>query len=120
MLKKSLAAIPAFTAGDETRLKEVLHPKNDPVDLAYSLAHAELEPGRQSLPHRLLGRSEVYYILSGTGEAYAGGERVLLVPGDVVLIPAGVEQYVVNTGREMLRFLCLVSPPWREEEERVE
>ncbi len=120
MLKKSLAAIPAFTAGDETRLKEVLHPENDPVDLSYSLAHAELEPGRRSLPHRLRKRSEVYYILSGTGEAFVGGERVPLAPGDVLLIPAGVDQYVVNTGRESLQFLCVVSPPWKQEDEMID
>ncbi len=53
MIKKSLNEIPVFTAGDLTKLREVLHPNNDPVDLPYSLAWASIEPGQQSLSHVL-------------------------------------------------------------------
>jgi mannose-6-phosphate isomerase-like protein (cupin superfamily) len=119
MIKKSIATIPPFTAGDHTLIREVLHPKNDGVPMSYSLAHAELEAGKASLPDRLMERSEVYIILEGEGTAYVDGQATHLQAGDVLFIPAGAEQYVDNTGTQTVRFLCIVDPAWSEESEIV-
>ncbi len=119
MLYKSIAEVPSFRASDDTILQEVVHPKNDPVVLPYSLAHASLEPGCRSLPHILRKSDELYIIVSGEGLAFLAGEEVKLKAGDVLLIPAGSEQYVVNTGAAPLRFLCIVSPPWSAGDEAV-
>ena len=112
--------VTAFAAGDETLLKEVLHPKNERLDLPYSLAHASLEPGERSLSHRLQSSTEVYVVLEGRGRVTCDGERQEVTPGAVVLIPPGAEQHVLNTGKTTLRFLCIVSPPWSEEDEVVD
>ncbi len=120
MLLKWINQVPAFTAGDETRIREVLHPKNENLDLPYSLAHASLEPEEHSLPHRLRSSTEVYIVLEGRGLVLCDEEQRKLEPGAVVLIPPGAEQQVLNTGTTTLRFLCIVSPPWRAEDERVE
>ena len=117
MIKKTIAEIMPFTAGDDTLIREVLHPKNEGVPMAYSLAHAELESGKASLPHRLLDRSEVYIILEGEGTAYVDGQAAVLRAGDVLFIPAGAEQYLDNTGTSTIRFLCIVDPAWSKETE---
>ena len=119
MLKKTIKDVPAFTAGDDTHLREVLHPKNDPVPLNYSLAHATLQPGQASLPHRLLHRSETYIILKGAAVATVDEQEISLAAGEVLYIPAGARQSVRNVGAEVLEFLCIVDPPWAADEEEV-
>lgn len=119
MLKKSLLQIPAFTAGDDTWLREWLHPKNDAVNIPYSIAFAELEPGKSSLPHILQTCTEVYLVIAGVGIAYVGGEAHPVQANDLVLIPAGMEQSVENVGNDTLRFICIVSPPWAAEDEAI-
>lgn len=118
-LFKSLLENPEFIAGDDTRIREVLHPKNDGIESAYSLAHASLDPGKSSLPHALNEQSELYYILRGSGVAYINEEAYPMTVGDSLLIPKGAKQYMVNEGDEVLDFLCVVSPPWRKEDEQV-
>ncbi len=119
MTIKQLADIRSFIAGDATQIREVLHPKNGDPSEPYSLAHASLEPGQASLPHILEGSSEVYVIQAGTGSAYVNQVKCELRPGTVVHIPAGVEQYVVNEGEDLLQFWCIVSPPWHQSQELV-
>lgn len=119
MLKKSLSDIESFIAGDETIIREWLHPKNDRVDISYSIAFAEVSPGTASLRHILKTSSEVYIILEGEGIAHIGGETQAVKRGDLVLIPAGKEQFIENTGTDNLRFICVVSPPWSKDDEVV-
>lgn len=117
MLFKVLSQIPAFTASDDTLIREWLHPKNDGVDLPYSLALAELEPGAASLPHILQRSAEIYILLEGEGTAHVSGQAQRLQAGELLLIPVGAEQWIENTGTTILKFLCIVSPPWSEEDD---
>ena len=39
--------------------------------------------------------------------------------GAVVYVPPGMKQSLVNTGTEMMEFLCFVDPAWRIEDEEV-
>jgi mannose-6-phosphate isomerase-like protein (cupin superfamily) len=119
MVYKHLQDVTAFLAGDATHIREVLHPDKESVDINYSLAFATLEPGMASLPHVIQGSVEVYIITEGHGTAFIGGEERVLLPGVVLAIPAGVEQFVRNEGSGPLRFWCIVSPPWRAENESV-
>lgn len=119
MIFKHLDAIPTFTAGDATLIREWLHPKNDAVNIPYSIAFATLEPGASSLPHTLKTSTEVYLVMEGEGIAHVGGEAQAMQTNDLVLIPAGVEQYVENVGNTHLKFICIVSPPWSNEDEVV-
>lgn len=110
-----------FTALDGTTLCEFLHPQRgvDAPALSYSLAHAKLAPGERSLPHRLRSSSEVYLILAGEGCMTINGESVAVHPGQAVYTPPNAVQSLHNTGDTELVFYCLVSPPWRAEDEEL-
>ena len=107
-----------FLAGDHTRLKELLHPNRQPLDLRYSLALALVEPGLSSLRH-VLKNSEVYYIIRGEGIMSIDGEEAPVGPGQAVYIPPGSEQFITNTSSADLEFICIVDPAWREEDEVI-
>jgi mannose-6-phosphate isomerase-like protein (cupin superfamily) len=119
MFKKSLSDIPSFIAGDKTIIKEFVHPKNDAVDVNYSLAHAVVEVGKASEPHILTKSSELYVILSGEGELFVEKEAVILRGGETALVPAGATQWIRNVGDVPLAFYVIVSPPWDEGQEVV-
>lgn len=119
MFKKSLKDIPSFVAGDKTLIQEFVHPKNDNVDLAYSLAHAIVTVGESSEPHILKTNSELYIILEGEGEIYIGDDKAILRGGDTALVPKGVMQWIKNIGEVDLKFYVIVSPPWSAEEEDI-
>lgn len=108
-----------FTAGDNCRLRELLHPDRQPVGLRYSLAHARVAPGQTTWRHRLRTASEVYYILEGQGEMRIGDETAPVRAGQAVYIPPDAEQCITNTGDADLVFLCIVDPAWRADDEQV-
>ncbi len=108
---KKLDHVPTIIAGDLTKLKEILHPKNDEVDLPYSLAFATLEVGESSLKHQL-SSTEVYHIIKGEGKAIVGEEQWDISSGDTFLVLPNTDQLVKNTGQTRLDFICMVSPPW--------
>lgn len=118
MLVSRHADCPEFLAGDHTHLRELLHPDKSGARVGYSLAYGYLEPGRQSLLHRLRS-SEVYYVLSGEGVFTVGERSVAVSRGDVVYVPPGESQTVLNQGAERLEFLCLVDPAWKPDDEDV-
>jgi mannose-6-phosphate isomerase-like protein (cupin superfamily) len=115
LIIKDLSLLPSFISKDNTTIIELLHPKNDLIELPYSIAFGKLEPGASSLPHRLKGHIEVYYFLGGLGELVVGKEKVTIGQGSIALVPHSEFQYLINTGPSDLKFLCLVSPPWTEE-----
>jgi len=104
---------------DGTLLSEILHPENDPVGMNFSLAHAMLKAGEASLPHRLRESVEVYHILRGRGIMHIDDESVKVGEGDTIYIPPGCVQCIENRGAGDLSFLCIVSPPWRAEDEEL-
>lgn len=118
MLVQKLNNCQEFIAGDNTILRELLHPDKQPLDLRYSLAHANLPVGKTSQPHSLT-TSEVYYILSGQGEMHIDEETQIVEPGDAVYIPPNTRQFIHNCGVEPLVFICIVDPAWRKEDETV-
>jgi mannose-6-phosphate isomerase-like protein (cupin superfamily) len=118
VLTRNLKECDEFVAGDNTRLRELLHPAKVDLALGYSLAHAALGPGEGSLPHKLK-TSEVYFILEGEGEMHIDADAGRVGPGTVVYIPPNATQYIVNTGKGELAFLCIVDPAWRPEDEEI-
>jgi mannose-6-phosphate isomerase-like protein (cupin superfamily) len=118
MMLTRLKDCPEFTAGDRTRLRELLHPEKSNVEVGYSLAHGYLDPGNRSSRHRLRS-SEVYYFLAGEGTFTVGERSVTVSPGDVVYVPPGADQSLMNTGTGAIEFLCLVDPAWKMEDEEI-
>lgn len=118
MLVRKLSECEEFIAGDNTILRELLHPDKQPLALRYSLAHATLPVGKTSTLHSLT-TSEVYYIISGKGEMHINDEIQIVEPGDAVYIPPNAKQFIYNCGNEPLIFVCMVDPAWRKEDETV-
>ncbi len=119
MFIRDLRYCRGFKAIDNTLICELLHPAREGVDLPYSIAHAVLEPGKGSLPHRLKESSEVYFVLEGEGLMTIEAETSRVGPGQAILIPAGSWQQIRNNGSDDLKFLCIVYPYWRKEDEEV-
>lgn len=118
MFIKSLQNCEEFTAGDNTVLRELLHPDKADLELRYSLAHAKLAPGKTSQPHSLK-TSEVYYILEGRGIMHIDNETAEVKPCDAIYIPPHAKQFIESVGETDLVFLCIVDPAWRIEDEEV-
>lgn len=118
MLIRKLSACEEFVAGDGTLLRELLHPSKQAIDLRYSLAHAIVPVGQISTRHSLK-TSEVYYILSGTGDMHIDDEVQLVETGDAIYIPPDAVQQIRNRGTEPLVFICLVDPAWRKQDETI-
>ncbi len=119
MLKRSIQDTPSFVAGDETLIREVLHPKNEAIPLPYSLAFATLATGKSSRPHILQTSSEVFVFTQGTGEIFVGEESTRVSTGDVVHVPMGAKQYIKNDSDGELKFWCIVAPSWSKKDEIV-
>ncbi|MFC1634859.1 cupin domain-containing protein [Planctomycetota bacterium] len=107
-----------FTAGDDSNLRELLHPEKSALEIRYSLAHAKVAAGQRTLPHRLES-GEVYYIIAGEGMMHVDEEAVEVSPNCTVYIPPRAVQYIENTGSCDLEFLCIVDPAWRQEDEEI-
>ena len=119
MWVKRLADCEEFTANDGCRIRELLHPKNDPVDLPYSIAIAVVETGGQTYKHKL-DREETYYILSGKGEMHIDDKSAPVFADDLIYIPAHAVQWIENAGNEPLRFVAIVNPAWEADgDERI-
>lgn len=118
MLIRKLQDCPEFVAGDNSLLRELLHPAKQPIDLRYSLAHAVVPVDQTCIPHALT-TSEVYYILAGQGEMWIDDEAERVEAGDAVYIPPNARQFIRNTGTEPLVFICIVDPAWQQEDETI-
>ena len=120
MLIRRLHDRTLITALDNTQVREILNPEHDKEQLFlnYSLAHALLKPGEQSLPHKFHTASEVYYILKGRGIIHIN-EKAEVSPSDTVHIPSQAVQWIENHGEEDLEFLCIVDPAWKPDAEEL-
>lgn len=118
MFLKRLKDCQEFTAGDGSILRELLHPEKGDLQIRYSLAYTKVMPGQTTKPHKLKA-SEVYYITAGYGLMHIDEESFEVTPECAVYIPPQSTQYIENTGNSDLRFLCIVEPAWRKEDEDV-
>ncbi len=118
MFIKHLRDCREFVAGDDSILCELLHPEKTDLQIRYSLAHAKVNPGQKTKPHKLR-TCEVYYITEGQGLMHIDQESCEVSRECAIYIPPGSTQYIENTGNSDLKFLCIVEPAWRQEDEEV-
>jgi len=118
MLIRRLKDCDEFIAGDDSILRELLHPGKADLAIRYSLAHATVKPGERTRPHRLK-TAEVYYILEGRGRMHINHETAEVGGESAVYIPPLSVQYIENTGDGPLVFVCIVDPAWRPEDEET-
>jgi mannose-6-phosphate isomerase-like protein (cupin superfamily) len=111
---KNINDCPEFTANDGCQIKEWLHPKNDSIDLPYSIAMATIDIGQKSYKHKL-EQAEVYLITSGQGCMHINDEQMNVSAGDAIYIEPSSIQWIENISKEPLRFVAIVNPPWTNE-----
>jgi quercetin dioxygenase-like cupin family protein len=73
-----------------------------------AVVYFEIAPG-EYLPRHTDSAEEILYIVTGEGEAEAGGEYISVKAGDLAVIPAMVPHGVRNTGDETLKVVGFFS-----------
>ena len=68
------------------------------------------DPGGRQPPNMHAYGVEWFYVLHGTATVHCDGEAAPLKPGECVLIPAGGEHFIENTGEGRLYLICLMVP----------
>ena len=108
-----------FIKGTEgTQLKEYFHPENTQNGINYSLAQFTLESGKKTTSHKMKS-SEIYYILEGTAIIHIGKESFTISKDDSAYVAPMSLQFIENMGENDLRFLCIVEPSWKQEDEII-
>ncbi len=103
---------------DGAMINELVHPRHDPVT-GLSLAEATVAPGSRTYAHVHHQSEEIYYTLSGQGQLYLGTEVQPMGPGSVHLIRPGQQHWVQALTFAPLRFLCVCSPPYSDEDTKL-
>ena len=108
-----------YIQGDEgTKIKQYFHPHNTLNGINYSIAQFTLEPGKKSKLHKIRS-SEIYYILEGNGNLMINEDSHNLEKDDSVYVPPNSKQFIENLGSNNLRFLCIVEPAWKADDETI-
>lgn len=110
--------IPYVDGSEGTKIKQYFHPHNTLNGVRFSLAQVTIKQGKRSLRHKLQS-SEIYYILEGGGAMIINGESFTVARDDSIYVPPMSEQFIENTGEVDLRFLCIVDPAWKTEDEII-
>ncbi len=118
-LVKHLNRSPEGVYGGGFIVREVIHPKNDPVNPGFSTAYVILKPHSKTKPHRLLESSQVYFVIKGRAILHVASKSIAVTPNTAIYIAPGVWQWAENPYDNDFVFLCIVSPPWSKNEEVV-
>ena len=103
--------------GDEgTKIKQYFHPHNTLNGINYSIAQFTLGPRKKSKLHKI-SSSEIYYILEGSGKLKIDEETHQLEKDDSAYVPPNSKQFIENICSIDLKFLCIVEPAWKAENE---
>ncbi|AJW70602.1 cupin domain-containing protein [Nitrosopumilus adriaticus] len=108
--------IKSIQGNEGTKIKQYFHPHNTLNGINYSIAQFTLESGMQSKPHKLKS-SEIYYILEGSAVLTVDEEPHKIEKDDSLYISPNSKQFIKNVGSGDLRFLCIVEPAWKAENE---
>jgi mannose-6-phosphate isomerase-like protein (cupin superfamily) len=107
------------------RFTSLATPTRGSVDTA--VWTVEILPDTPATPHSLT-REEVFVVLDGVASVRIDGHDDHARAGDAIVVPAGVDFEIANTGREVVRLLCCFpvggqarfadgepfTPPWAE------
>lgn len=105
----NIGEVPAFTTKDGSEIRELLAERNSCIR-NQSLAEARLPVDGRTTRHYHPVTEEIYYILEGYGTMEIAGELRPVGPGDAIAIPPGAIHQIMNTSREVLKFLCCCAP----------
>jgi len=112
---RNIDEVEAFTTKDGSEIRELLSHRNSRIR-NQSLAEARLPTGASTTPHYHRGTEEIYYMLAGTGRMTVDGQHRPVGPGDAIAIAPGQSHQIVNTGNEVLKFLCCCAPAYEHDD----
>jgi len=109
-IAKSAAELKAFriAPADSNYFACMLDPLADGV--SFTLVVEIFEPGGKTPPNAHSIAEEAFFVLAGTGKAYADGAMHEVGPGDVLVLRPGIEHVVENTGPGKLYCLTMMTP----------
>ena len=108
-----------FIDGNEgTKIKQYFHPHNTLNGINYSIAQFSLEIGGKTKLHKIKS-SEIYYILQGKGNLKINEKIFYLEKNDSAHVPPNSKQFIENIGSKYLRFLCIVEPAWKADDDEI-
>jgi mannose-6-phosphate isomerase-like protein (cupin superfamily) len=81
----------------------------------YSMAYVSIAPGNETPPHRLVGTSELIYVIEGTASIQCDNETIMVREGELALLPDGVLQSIAAVSQAELRYLSVNQPPYTSE-----
>ena len=110
--------IESIQGNEGLKIKQFFNPQNTQNKINYSIAQFTLESGEKSILHKIKS-SEIYYILEGKGDLKVNDESFHLQKDDSFFVPPNSKQFIKNTGSGNLRFLCIVEPAWKVEDETM-
>lgn len=108
--------IESIQGNEGTKIKQYFHPHNTLNGINYSLAQFILESGKKSKLHKM-SSTEIFYILEGSGALHVNDEIYNLEKDDSVYVPPNSKQFIENVGTSNLKFLCIVEPAWKADDE---
>jgi len=103
---EKIAKMPVKVEGAENVEIRVLISKADGAP-TFAMRMFEIQPGGHTPLHRHPHEHEVF-VLEGTGTFVHEGRSYPITREDVVFVPGDDEHCFKNTGKSILRFLCLV------------
>jgi mannose-6-phosphate isomerase-like protein (cupin superfamily) len=108
-----------FIQGNEgVKIKQYFHPHKTLNGINYSIAQFSLEVGKKTKLHKIKS-SEIYYILEGKGKLKIGDQVFNLKINDSAYVPPNSKQFIENIGSVKLRFLCIVEPAWKADNDEI-
>ena len=81
------------------------------TEMNFSVHYTEWEPECKIDKHMHESSMEAMCCVSGNGIAEIDGKKYDFVPGSMIVAPPGIEHQIINNGNELLRVLCVFSPP---------
>jgi len=116
MIVQKNSKIQSIQGNEGTEIKQYFNPHNTLNGINYSMAQFILESGKRSKLHKLKS-SEIYYILEGSAILNVDEDTYHLEKDDSVYVSPNSKQFIENKGSGNLRFLCIVEPAWKVENE---
>ena len=115
---KKLQDVNVIEGSEGTTIRQIFHPHNTLSGIRFSIAHSTISPNKKSKLHKMK-TSEVYYILEGEGILQIDDKSIQISKDNAIYIPPNSKQQIKNTGKNELKFLCIVDPAWTKEDEEI-
>ncbi len=120
MTTADLAQIPGRTYPAGRRTQNLVGGASPIQAQAFCMGYVTLEPDGGQVPWHNHDQEEVYFIVSGRGEACLGDERRVVTQNQAFYVPSGVFHQLTNIAKEQLVMLYVYAPAgdvahWRQE-----